>query len=208
MTPQELVDVENRVLLSELGTHPLWAWKHTSTLRIRVQRIKESATAANGIEPQYHYKANPLTGLIELSPEYIDMPMLPKIPDSWVLCRFVEADQEAVFRQQFGVRVEYPAGGIWQPLGFTALRPGIVPSRQDTWNMIHGARANRVAVQDFFEGAEERQNKREAKEARNFGEQLRDKFTAFMEVPGKKGGTSYPAAKPNTTQETTSCTLQ
>lgn len=209
MTVQEQVDIENQLLRSELGTQPLWAWKNSKTLRIRVQKIKESSTSPNGVDPQYHYKANPRTGIIELTPEYVDMPMLPKLTDNWVLCRFVQADQESVFRQQFGVRVEYPADGIWQPLGFTALRPGIVPNRTDTWNMIRGAKANREAVREFFDGAEERQDKREAQEARNFGDMLRDKFTAYMEVPGKKGGTSFQSTKPiSTTQETTTCTLQ
>jgi len=201
MTAQEQVDIENQLLRSELGTQPLWAWKHTKTLRIRVQKIKESSTSPNGIDPQYHYRANPETGIIELSPEYVDMPMLPMVPDSWVLCRFVESDQESVFRQNFGLRVEYPVGGIWQPLGFTALRPGIIPSRTDTWNMIRGARANRDAVREFFDNAEEKQDKREAKEARDFGEMLRDKFTAFMEVPGRKGGTSFQSKKPISTPQ-------
>ncbi|NBW07810.1 MAG: hypothetical protein EBR82_07265 [Caulobacteraceae bacterium] len=199
MTAQEIVDQENAVLRAELGTQPLWAWKHSSTLRIRVQKILESSTSPTGIDPQYHYKANPATGLIELSPEYVDMPMLPMIPNSWVLCRFVPADQESIFRQRFGVRVEYPVGGIWQPLQHTALKPGVIPTRTDTWNMIQGARANRVAVRDFFDKAEEIQDKRERADAVRFGDMVRDRFSAGMEVPGSKSSASFfnaPSAEP------------
>jgi hypothetical protein len=199
MTVQEIVNQENAVLRSELGTNPLWAWKHSSTLRLRIQKIVESATAVGGIQPQYHYRANPMTGIIELSPEYVDMPMLPMVPNSWLLCRFVPSDQESVFRQNFGVRVEYPVGGIWQPLQHTALKPGIIPNRTDTWNMIQGARANRVAVRDYFDNAEEIQNKREKADATRFGEMVRDKFSAGMEVPGSKSSTSFfnaPSSEP------------
>lgn len=197
MTPQELVDIENALLRTELGTHPLWAWKHSSTLRIGIHKIKESATAANGIEPQYEYRANPDTGLIELSPIYVYMPMLPMLPNSWVLCRYVEADQKAAFQQHFGTRIEYPVGGIWQPLKQTALKPGVIPNRRDTWNMIQGARANEHAVRDFFVNAEERQDKQEKADAARFADICRDRFTANMELPGKKGGSSFFSGRPD-----------
>lgn len=195
MTIQEQIEIENDLLRTELGVRPLYAWKHSKTLFFRVQKIVTSSTAANGVEPQYEYRANPATGLIELSPIYVDMPMLPILPDSWLLCRHVPADQEAVFRQKFGTRVEYPAGGVWQPIQITALRPGVIPSRTDTWNMVRAVRQNAIAVREFFDGAEERQNKQEKRDAANFGQMARDKFTAFMEVPGKKGATSFPTNK-------------
>lgn len=197
MTTQEKVDTLNSILRSELGTHPLYAWKHSSTLKLRIQRIKESSTAPGGVEPQWEYRANPKTGLIELAPEYVDMPMLPMVPNNWLLCRFVPSDQESVFKQNFGTRIEYPLGGIWQPIKETALKPGIVPNEVDTWNMVRGVRANIAAVKHYFDHAEELQDKREAADAARFGDMLRDKFTANMEVPGKKGATSFFNAKPN-----------
>ena len=140
MTPEQQIAEENRLLRSELGTSPLYEWKHASTLFFRVQKIIPSDGTAAGFDPQYEYKANPKTGLVELAPIYVDMPMLPMQMKSWVLARYCAADQEQAFKQRFGVRVEYPANGIWQPISQSAVRPGIIPSRKDTWKMIYAVR--------------------------------------------------------------------
>lgn len=196
MTVDQIIEQENRLLRSELGSNPLWAWKHSSKLRFRVQKIVPSDNSLDGFDPQYDYQSNPRTGLIELRPVYVDMPMLPMRPNSWVLARFVEANQEQAFKQRFGVRVEYPVDGIWQPIDVTALRPGIIPGRTETWNMIHAVRANKVAVREYFDNAEANQDKRHAADKARFLDEARDRFTVGMEVPGKKGGVSLFNAKP------------
>lgn len=188
MTTEKIIEIENRLLRSELGTKPLYEWKHTSQLWLRIQKINEAG------EPQYDYFANPVTTIIELQPVYVNMPMLPMLSDNWVLCRYVAADQEMPFKQRFGNMIAYPASGIWQPLQQTALRPGIVPNRTDTWNMIRGARENVEAVKQFFDTAEERQDKKEAVNRAMLKDMFLDRMTAQMEVPGKKGGTSFFSA--------------
>lgn len=197
MDINKIIEEENRLLRSELGSSPLWEWKHSSKLRFRVQKIVEDESAPGGIRPLFDYRANPATGLIELMPIYVDMPMLPMIPNSWLLARYVEANQEISFRAKFGTRVEYPVGGIWQPVSTTALRPGIIPSRKDTWNMIHAARANRVAVREHFENAEAEQDRRHAADRANFIDKCRDRFTVGLEIPGTKGSHSLFNAKPS-----------
>lgn len=193
---EKLIEEENNLLRSELGSNPLWAWKQASKLFFRVQKLLPSETAASGMEPQYDYKVNPETGLVELKPIYVDMPMLPLRMGCWVLARYVEANQEFAFKQKFGDRVEYPAGGIWQPIDVTALRPGITPKRMDTWNMIHAVRANNIAVREYFDHAEEKQDKQRVADRNNFIDRCRDRFTVGMEIPGTKGGVSIFSAKP------------
>lgn len=196
MTEETQIRKENDFLLRELGTKPLYAWKHSKTLHLRIQKITESD---GGVKPEWDYYMNQATGIIELQPVYIDMPMLPRTPDSWLLCRYVEADQEAIFRQRFGARIAYPAGGIWQPIEETALRPGIIPDRQDTINMIEGVKANREAVRRLFDEADDREERRAKSDKALLSDMIRDRLTAQMEVPGKLGGTSFFNARPSDT---------
>lgn len=197
MTTEELIKIENDLLQSELGNNPRYAWKHTSKLRFRVQKIVESATAPGGIEPQYKYIANPRTGIVELKPEYIDMPMLPMLPDSWVLARFHKADQDQAMNWKFGSRVEYPIDGIWQPIAPTAMRAGLIPSRTDTWAMIHGVRKNNLHISEYLKTAEADQDRREKASIQRNVDACRDRFSVGMEVPGTKGAVSVFSAKPN-----------
>lgn len=190
MTIQEQIDKENDFLRSELGSRVLYAWKHSSKLFFRVQEVRDG-------RPQWDHRANPETGLIELSPVYVDRPMLPRTPDSWLLARFTPADQEQVFKQRFGTRVEYPAGGIWQPIEITALRPGIIPNRTDTWNMIRSVRANVEAVRNWFLNGEAEQELREKQASARRSDRIRNKFTVGMGVPGTKGSFSLFSARPD-----------
>ncbi len=189
MTTEEIIERENALLRTELGSRVVHAWKHSSKLVFRIQEIRDGS-------PQWDFKANPKTGLIELAPKYVDRLMLPRTPDSWLLARYTAADQEEVFMQRFGTRVEYPAGGIWQPIEVTALRPGLIPNRTDTWEMIKAVRENAAAVREWFENSEANQNRREAQDAARFGDMCRDKFTVGMEIPGTKGAVSLFSGRP------------
>lgn len=182
---------QNALLMAELGTQPLYQWKHTSELWLSIQKIEQGE---GGAIPQYHHAANPHTGLIEVRPVYVKMPMLPMFRDNWVLCRYVQADQESVFKSKVGTMMEYPAGGIWQPLQQTVLRQGIKPKERDTWNMIRAVRANREAVKNHLDNAEEIQDKKHQADKNRFVDMCRDKFSAQMEVPGRKGGTAFFSA--------------
>lgn len=184
----------NALLVSELGTAPRYAWMHSRNLYMSVQKI---VTGENGPEPQYDYSANPDTGLIELRPVYINMPMLPAHPNSWVLCRFVPADQEAIFKQRFGVRVEYPRDGIWQPIMPTIMRPEFSPTSTDTWKMIHAVREERRVIKQFLDGAEEEQNRRDESDFQRNKDMFRDAFTAGLDKPGTKGSTSFFSGSPS-----------
>lgn len=183
------IELENIHLRAELGTNPLYAWKHTRDLFMIVQKVIEG-------QPQYDYKANPETGLIELHPIMMKMPMLRRLTDNWVLARWVAANQEACVKQLCGVKVFMPPDGIWQPFEITALRSGIKPRRSDTDYCIQGVRGQRAAIQDLFDNAEERQDKAALADSKRFADACRDQFTAGFQVPGTKGAVSFPTPQP------------
>lgn len=187
------VDAQNDLLRSELGAKPLYQWKHTSTLYFHIQKVVENESS---IDPQWDYIANPETGIVELKPVYVRMPMMPLFQNHWILAKYVKADQEEAFRQRFGTRVEYPRDGIWQPINTTVLREGITPSMRDTWAMIHAVRANRNAVEDWFRNGEAKQDKIERAASSRRKDMIRDRFTVGLEIPGTKGAVSLFNASP------------
>lgn len=184
------IQQENEYLRAELGTNPLYAWKNTRDLFMIVQKVE------NG-QPKYDYKANAATGLIELHPVMIKMPMLPRLKNNWVLARWVESNQESCVKQLCGVKVMIPPDGIWQPIEMTALAEGFRPERMDSELCVFGVRGQRLAVQEFFDKAEEREDKARAADTQKFVDACRDRFTVGMQVPGTKGSVSLFSAKPD-----------
>lgn len=194
MTTHEKIQVENAYIRSQTGTKPLHAWKHTDDLFLMVQKIREVQGEASGWVGEWDYKSDPETGFILPVPIYVKFPMLPQHKNNWVLCRYHEADQEVSFNQQFGAKMQYPAGGLWQPIECTVMKDGEIPSRLESELAVQGIRANREALRKFFTEGEERQNQREQREKDNFGYMCRSKFSAYLEKPGQKGGTAFQVA--------------
>ena len=77
------------------------------------------------------------------------------------------------------------------------MKAGLVPTRTDTWAMIHGVRKNNLHISDYLKNAEALQDKQEKASVQRNVDACRDRFSVGMEVPGTKGAVSVFNAKPN-----------
>lgn len=187
MTKQEKHRIEkcNDLFDRELGAYR-FKWKWGTDLEISMRSIDVDTGTM-----KYDYKANPQTGLVEALPIYTRRKACPAVVGLWVVCQFVPPCGESEFRAKFGTMLEYPRNGVWNPIKDSALKPGILPSKETTEFCIKGIRAHFAEFDKALEDSIKQQEIDEITGKLNRKYKFKDEMPAFGVIPGKKSTVSF-----------------
>lgn len=183
---------ENELLAVELGRehgHARYQWQFSENcyLPMRDRDGKRDQVA--------DYK----TGLIEVRDRFELRKTAPHLNRQWVLCRWMDPGDEAVWKSIFGAFVQYPRNGYYAPTN-VELAEGISPwdSSEEgqtlTWYVIHEFKEQeKKTYADHLREGEVIVERREADKERLMEDMILDLRLPFGHVPGIKGdGVSLP----------------
>lgn len=200
MKTDRAIDRYNRTLRTELGEHPLYAWKWSEDL-IHVMDEVDSYG-----KPVYEECVSPM-GIIGLQQRKKPRKFFDALIDQWVVCALIELGNDD--GQVHGTGVS-----AWIPVTDRRGKPAALPQdthpNQDyTEKFIAQLREFRVNEakslnqwQEYFgdktvplDETERNSEIVTRNDAAVFAEmkyKIKQEFTAFGEEPGKRGGTSFP----------------
>ncbi len=181
----------NRLLESQLGGSPRYAWRWSEDLLHVMYAITDEGA------PIYEERIITLPSDKSLYGQVrktVLRKLLPHHTDVWVACAMIEVDEKDGSVHGTGI-------GAWVPLsssvsGPAALPPGTVPTEELTQCIIRSIRQERSQPKGYLiTGFEEADHKREKARWNNAYDRIRDASTAFFNLPGSKGHVSFPSVK-------------
>lgn len=177
----------NEILRSELGSVPpfqQFAWKWSEDLR-RVAlktddwgRPEMEYTCTNGV-----YSARQVRFVRKQD---------PRLQNQWVVAMLTKMSQDQG-------HLDHTGDAAWiicydKQGNAIALEPGILPDAVATWKFIELERAaNRKKAADEICEFYDNQAREDKRYRDRVDDAVRDSLTAFLEIPGTKGGTSFQA---------------
>jgi hypothetical protein len=178
----------NRILVSELGSNPRYAWRWSEDLKHvmyvvddlgRPEYVEAPVNLSNG---KVIYQRLRKTAVRNL---------LPFHKDQWVCCALVEVDEK-------DGRIEGTGNANWIPLSSSASGPaalpyGVNPTAELTQCVIRSVRQQRdtpPAVEE--QNWEESRRKSEKDRWNRAYDCIRDASAAFYNYPGHRGHVSFP----------------
>jgi len=179
----------NRLLESELGANPRYAWRWSEDLRHVMYVCDEDGN------PEYiNSPVNLVDGkvIIQRLRKTAVRNLLPFHKDVWVCCALVEVDAK-------DGQLEGTGAASWIPLssslsGPAALPFGVKPDIELTNSIIASVRRERAQPAGYLDdGYEEAQRKREKDRWNRAYDCIKDASTAFYNCPGKRGHVSFPS---------------
>ena len=182
----------NRLLESELGGNPRYAWRWSEDLLHVMNVVDEEGKPAYEERIIVLPSDRSLYGLIQKTAV---RKLLPEHVDVWVACALVEVDENDGSLAGTGC-------ASWIPLsssvsGPAALPPGVGPTDELTQSIIRSIRQERAMPKNYLlDDFEEASKKREKARWSNTYDCIRDACAAYYNVPGKRGHVSFPSKKP------------
>lgn len=178
-------DIEryDRLLLAELGNNPVYSWKWSEDLLHVMEAMDQSG------QPEMETVLKGSVYVVQQKKRL--RKVCPHIIDQWVICALIELGAE-------DGQVHGTGLASWMPVHDRRSHPVALPvgvrpnmaSTEDFIKQMRAIRAKSAAQMDAdFLAAEERREKQI--NDRNL-DAIRDACTAYYEVPGKKGSTSFP----------------
>jgi hypothetical protein len=134
------------------------------------------------------------SGIYAMEPIYVERKMCPNMNDMWVVGHWHDPGDENSWNKNYGSDALFPRRGYYTPSSACQV-PGQLPTQTQTDDLIWMVRKQRAKTQAdvYQEGvdaveAKERSNDSKRKDI------IGDAMTAFMSVPGKRGGhVSFPS---------------
>ncbi len=178
----------NRLLESELGGSPRYAWRWSEDL-LHVMNVVD--TDGN---PVYEERIivfpsdKTIYGQIQKT---MTRKLLPFCENVWVACALVEVDEKDGSLLGTGC-------GSWIPIcssmgGPAALPANTMPTAELTQCVIRALREERARPKNYLiDDYEESERKREKSHWNKIYDRIRDRATAFYNLPGAKGHVSFP----------------
>ena len=149
--------------LGRVSVGPLYKWIHSRDLRFGLEQSKRS----------YEF--------------------VPQVDgDRWVLARWIPPPEKSVWEAQMGTTVAYPRGGWYQACDVACdpiLAQGVEPNERMTYYLIglqrKQAQMSKREIAARFDAAREYRAK---EQDRQLDDYLSSSWTAFGNLPGKRGG--------------------
>ena len=182
----------NRLLESELGGSPRYAWRWSEDL-LHVMKVVDDEGS-----PVYEERIIILPTdqtIYAQIQKTATRKLLPHHQDQWVACALVEVNDADGSLAGTGI-------GSWIPIsssvgGPAALPPGVSPTDELTQCIVRSLREERNRPKNYLiDDFEEASKKREKAKWANIYDRIRDCATAFYNAPGQKGHVSFPPHSP------------
>ena len=177
----------NRLLLSELGDNPPYAWIHSESAEF--MRPMRAMTEDGDLLWNYRcpcglnvavHSAECVAGcLIVVEPVWSIRKTDPELNDQWVLCCLQIPMTEAAWLKTFGTILPYPANGSWAPVATethtVAMHPGSLPGETLTLALIRARQRSReIKDRDIANAATDRDEKKDKVREIKIRERLQD----------------------------------
>lgn len=195
----------NRLLLAELGPNPLREWVHTRDGRLTHPMHVFEINAQGKDEPVYDYYCGcgknrsihtpDCKELTRPVPRYEVRPVLDlaRYPDNWCLAAQINEDRSWWEHNFPG----FPYRPAWYPVENQAVQlvlgRGLVPTEDDTWEVIKMIRESRQLTEDLETAYDEHELAKAREKQSKLDAALRDAVSVSSR-PGAKEEVSFPSA--------------